>query len=87
MLMRLTRPETARPVEWTTYPPRDLARTATRLSRDGPPAATFSNCRRALAVLWEISLHTFAAMGAEDAEERLPRFVPRRSSESFENLP
>ena len=42
MLMRLTGPETARPVEWTTYPPRDLARTTSRLSRDGPPGATFS---------------------------------------------
>ena len=35
---------------------RDLVRTVTRLSRDGPRTVTFSNRRRALAVQWELSL-------------------------------
>src|SRR5215475_9725107 len=55
------------PGRWMTYP-RDLARTVTRLARDGPPAASFSNCRPG-------SHCAMGAFGAGGAEARLPDSV------------
>ena len=46
------------PGRWMTYQ-RDLVRTVTRLSWDGPPTATFSNCRA-----FRCAMGAFAATGA-----------------------
>ena len=47
------------PGRWMTYQC-DLVRTVTRLSWDGPPTATFSNCRRA----FRCAMGALAAAGA-----------------------
>ena len=65
------------PGRWTAWPARPYPG-MTGLCRDDPPAATFSSCR----------LGSGCAMGASaamGADARLPRLVPRRLSESFEN--
>ena len=46
-------PETARPLDDL---PRATPPDSEQAVRDGPPTATFSNGRRALAVRWELSL-------------------------------